>query len=301
VAKKFFTLIIAQPSQSKIRKISVPHSVVYSLGFATFVGTLTLAIFLVNFTRMAIKVSEFNRIRSEVQNLRIENQRYLFSTAELVGKISFLEVLTHKLGVAAGLEKGSARAATLEKDEGSYPITDSEPIIDDSQISTTLPLQRLRVSVSQLELRVRSLESYFNERYFKLAFTPNLWPTAGFLSGQFGQRESISELGEAPFHAGVDIASAYGNRVLASADGTITTADCLSGYGNIVVIDHGFGISTRYAHLSVLSVELGQRVKRGEIVGLVGKTGRATGPHLHYEVRVGGKPVNPLQYIPRSS
>jgi murein DD-endopeptidase MepM/ murein hydrolase activator NlpD len=301
MARKFLTLIIAQPSQSTIRKISVPHSIVYSLGFATFVGILTLAIFLVNFTRMAIKVSEFNRIRSEIQSLRIENQRYLFSTAELVQKISFLEVVTHKLGVAAGLEKSSPRAVSSESEEVSYPITDSEPMTDDSKIPRDEPLQRLHASVSQLELRVLSLESYFNDRYFKLTFTPSLWPAVGFLSDRFGQRESFSELGEAPFHAGVDIASACGNRVLASADGKVITADRLPGYGNIVVIDHGFGISTRYAHLSAFSVELGQRVKRAQIIGLVGATGRATGPHLHYEVRVGGKPVNPLRYIAKNS
>ena len=301
MTRKFVTLIIAQPSRSAVRKISVPHSVAYSLGFATFVGIFTLAIFLANFTRMAIKVSEFNRIRSEIQSLRIENQKYFFSTAELVQKISFLEVLTHKLSVAAGLEKGSIKAAFPEADEGSYPITDSEQMTDSSLMPGSAPLQRLRASVSQLGSRVLSLESYFNNRYFKLALTPSLWPAAGFLSDPFGQRESFTELGEAPFHAGVDIASAYGNHVLASADGTVITADRLSGYGNIVVIDHGFGISTRYAHLSAFSVELEQRVKRGQIIGLVGATGRATGSHLHYEVRVGGKPVNPLRYIPKNS
>jgi murein DD-endopeptidase MepM/ murein hydrolase activator NlpD len=301
MAKKCFTLIIAQPSQSKIRKISVPHSIVYSLGFATFVGIFTLVIFLVNFTRMAIKVGEFNHIRSEIQSLRIENQKYLFSTAELVQKISFLEVLTHKLVVVAGLEKGPHQAISPEKERDAYLITDLETMPAGSGESSAEPLQRLSASVSQLELRVLHLESYFNDRYFKLTLTPNIWPVFGFLSDRFGRRENFSELGESPFHAGIDIASGYGNRVLASADGTVITADQLTGYGNIVVIDHGFGISTRYAHLSAFNVQLGQRVKRGQIVGFVGATGRSTGPHLHYEVRVDGKPVNPLRYIPRNS
>ncbi len=299
MATKFITLIIAQPSQKRVRKISVPRFLAYSLGFATFVGIITLAMFLDNFTRTAIKVSEFNRIRAELQNLKIENQSYLFSTAELIQKVSFLEVLTHKLSVAAGVENGPV--LPISGEEQAYPITDSEIFPADPPIGSQRVLQRLGTSVSQLEVRVLRLESYFNDRYFKLTYTPNIWPVVGFLSDRFGRRQEFSEVGEAAFHAGVDISSLFGNPILAAADGTVVTADRLTSYGKIVVIDHGFGISTRYAHLSAFNVQRGQRVKRGQILGFVGATGRATGPHLHYEVRVDGKPVNPLRYVPQHS
>ena len=299
MAKKFYTFIVAQPDRCRIRKISVPDSILYSLAFATFVGVLTLVIFLVNFTRMAIKDTEFNQIRAEVRNLRAENQNYQFSTTQLFEKISILEVLTQKLSATAGLNKSPDKNILSEIGEWAYTMINLEKLPDDAEFSANESLQVLNANVSQLELRVRRLETYFNDKYFKLSYTPNIWPVVGPLSDRFGQRASFSEAREVAFHSGVDISASYGNPVLASADGTVVSAERFSSYGNIVVIDHGLGISTRYAHLSAFNVRVGQHLKRGQVIGYVGSTGRATGPHLHYEVRVHGNPVNPLRYVPK--
>jgi murein DD-endopeptidase MepM/ murein hydrolase activator NlpD len=299
MAKKFYTFIVAQPDHCKIRKISVPHSILYSLAFATFVGVITLVIFLVNFTRMAIKVTEFNRVRTELQNLKVENQNYQLSTAQLVEKISILEVLTQKLSDTADLVKSPGKNILSELGRAAYTMIDLEKAPDDPSFSTNESLQLLSDNINQLEVRVRRLETYFNHKYFRLTCTPSVWPVVGSVSDRFGQRESFSEAGEAAFHRGVDISASYGNPVWASADGTVVSAERFSNYGNIVVIDHGFGISTRYAHLSAFNVRFGQHLKRGQVIGYVGITGRATGPHLHYEVRVHGTPVNPLRYIPK--
>jgi murein DD-endopeptidase MepM/ murein hydrolase activator NlpD len=103
--------------------------------------------------------------------------------------------------------------------------------------------------------------------------------------------------GEGAFHTGVDVASDYGAPVHATADGVVTIAENHSGYGRLVVLDHGFGISTWYAHLSSFSAVPGTRVKRGEVIGYTGISGRSTGPHVHYEVRVNNAPVNPWRYM----
>jgi murein DD-endopeptidase MepM/ murein hydrolase activator NlpD len=300
MAKKFYTFIVAQPNR-KICKISVPHSILYALVFATFVGVLALVALLVNVTRMAINVTEFDRIRSELQDLKVENESYQLSTTQLVEKISILEFLTQKLSASAGLNKSPSKNILSEVGGEAYTMIDLEKAPGDTKFSANESLQLLSDNVSQIEVRVRRLETYFNDKYFKLTYTPSIWPVVGLLSGRFGQRESFPEVGGAAFHSGVDISASYGRPVSAPADGTVVSAEPFSNYGNMVVIDHGFGISTRYAHLSAFNVRRGQRLRRGQVIGYVGTTGRATGPHLHYEVRVHGTAVNPLRYIPKSS
>jgi murein DD-endopeptidase MepM/ murein hydrolase activator NlpD len=130
----------------------------------------------------------------------------------------------------------------------------------------------------------------------KASSVPALWPVEGSLTGSFGQREDPFN-GEGAFHRGVDISVPVGTRVIASADGVISEADFTGGYGRCVVIDHGNGITTRYGHLSAFTVHPGQPVHRGETIGYSGSSGRSTGPHLHYEVRIHDVPVNPYKYL----
>jgi murein DD-endopeptidase MepM/ murein hydrolase activator NlpD len=125
---------------------------------------------------------------------------------------------------------------------------------------------------------------------------PNLWPVEGSVTGGFGERIDPFN-GEGAFHSGIDIAAAYGQSVIAPADGVVVFADFLGGYGRAVVIDHGRGVSTRYGHLANFAVAAGQHIHRGDTVGYVGLSGRSTGPHLHYEVRINDVPVNPHKYL----
>jgi len=125
---------------------------------------------------------------------------------------------------------------------------------------------------------------------------PNLWPVQGQVTGSFGERIDPFN-GEGAFHSGVDIGSSYGAPIIAPADGTVTFTETLGGYGKAIMIDHGNGISTRYGHLSGYAVAAGQRVHRGDVIGYVGESGRSTGPHLHYEVRINDTPVNPYKYL----
>jgi murein DD-endopeptidase MepM/ murein hydrolase activator NlpD len=125
---------------------------------------------------------------------------------------------------------------------------------------------------------------------------PNLWPVEGRITGSFGERIDPFN-GEGAFHSGVDIASSYGQAVIAPADGVVAFADFQGGYGREIVLEHGHGISTRYGHLANFAVATGQYVHRGDTIGYVGLSGRSTGPHLHYEVRINETPVNPYKYL----
>lgn len=122
--------------------------------------------------------------------------------------------------------------------------------------------------------------------------TPSIWPTQGYVSSPYGLRFNGTE-----FHQGIDIAAETGTAIVATADGIVTAAGWNGGYGNMVDVDHGGGIVTRYGHAAAVAVTVGQQVRRGEVIAYVGSTGRSTGPHLHYEIRVSGAPVNPAGYL----
>jgi murein DD-endopeptidase MepM/ murein hydrolase activator NlpD len=132
--------------------------------------------------------------------------------------------------------------------------------------------------------------------WLRLAAAPNLWPVEGTVTGSFGERIDPFN-GEGAFHSGVDISTSYGRPVLAPADGVIIFSELFGGYGRMVMISHGNGISTRFGHLSGFAVAPGQHVQRGDVIGYVGLSGRSTGPHLHYEVRINNTPVNPYKYL----
>ena len=129
-----------------------------------------------------------------------------------------------------------------------------------------------------------------------LASTPSVWPVRGYLSAGFGNRlDPFTGLRD--FHPGIDISTPIGTKVQAPADGVVVFCGLKGGYGNAIMIDHGYGVVTRYGHLDAFNVKPGQRVRRGDVIAFVGNTGRSTAPHLHYEVWVNDQTQNPIQYI----
>ncbi len=147
--------------------------------------------------------------------------------------------------------------------------------------------------MAYLERSMRAYERVLRER----GYTPTVWPVTGKLEGGFGGRRNPFGGGSFEFHSGQDIDAAHGDPVVAGASGAVTFVGWQNGYGQLVVIDHGGGLTTRYGHLSHIDVLQGQKVERSQFIGRVGSTGRSTGPHLHYEVRINDEPVNPLQYL----
>jgi len=157
-------------------------------------------------------------------------------------------------------------------------------------------LDKLSAEAVRQEQSLQELQAYFQDQRSLLASTPSVWPVRGWVTSDFGPRAD-PYTGERVMHAGLDIAGPHGKEVLAPSDGTVVFAGLEGGYGNVLVIDHGYGIKTRYGHLSSLRVKAGEKVKRGQLIAGLGNTGRSTGPHLHYEVRVNGIAQNPRKFI----
>jgi murein DD-endopeptidase MepM/ murein hydrolase activator NlpD len=154
----------------------------------------------------------------------------------------------------------------------------------------------IRQDASKIVNTLKFVESVMEEQKTRLASIPSVWPTKGYLTSAFGDRIHPFT-GKESFHNGQDIATQYGNKVIAPANGIVLVAETQDYYGNLLVIDHGFGFTTRYGHLASFNVKEGERVRRFQVIGYVGNTGRSSAPHLHYEVRYLGKPLNPMNYI----
>ena len=154
----------------------------------------------------------------------------------------------------------------------------------------------LRSLLEGLESRLLTVRGFVERRNALAAATPALWPARGWLTSTMGARQDPVTGGE-DFHAGLDIAAEKGQPVYATAEGTVKERGYHNSYGNLIVLDHGFGLETRYGHLSQFDVNQGDKVKRGDVIGRVGSTGRATGSHLHYEVLANGKLLNPLRLL----
>jgi murein DD-endopeptidase MepM/ murein hydrolase activator NlpD len=157
-------------------------------------------------------------------------------------------------------------------------------------------LDKLSAEATRQEQSLQQLHDYFQDQRSLLASTPSIWPARGWVTSDFGQRLD-PYTADRVMHAGLDIAAPHGKDVISPAEGTVVFAGLEGGYGNVLVIDHGYGIKTRYGHLAKITVKAGDRIKRGQVIAVVGNTGRSTGPHLHYEVRVNGIPQNPRKFI----
>jgi murein DD-endopeptidase MepM/ murein hydrolase activator NlpD len=158
-------------------------------------------------------------------------------------------------------------------------------------------IAELEQTTSSLEVQLRQLKDVFDKNQVKLASTPSGWPVRGYITDGFGLRSNPFGGGGTENHPGLDISAPFGTAINATADGIVIFSGVHGGYGNVVVVDHGYGVTTRYAHMSRLDVKVGDPVTRGKQLGAVGSTGRSTAPHCHYEVRLQDRPVNPMSYI----
>ena len=177
---------------------------------------------------------------------------------------------------------------------GDNPFVRAKPSETPRAISDKL--DKLGAEATRQEQSLQELQAYFQDQRFLLGSVPSVWPTRGWVTSDFGVRLD-PYTSERVMHAGLDIAGPHGKEVIAPSDGIVVFAGVDGGYGNVLVIDHGYGIKTRYGHLSAVKVKAGEKVKRGQIIAALGNTGRSTGPHLHYEVRVNGIAQNPRKFI----
>lgn len=239
----------------------------------------------------------------KLQNQRQEAQIRVFSErlGNITQQMARLKAFNHRLRVLANLEESTEQAPLFGV--GGPDGAGGGPGVRLSNTVQERRLQAMRRDLEQLtaageaEYQVqKQLAKFLQDRRSILASTPSVWPTHGWVTSGFGYRISPFT-GKRQFHAGLDISTRRGTPIKAPADGVVTFAGREGGFGRVVVINHGHGLVTRYGHLSGFSVKVGQKVKRHQVIGQVGNTGRSTGPHLHYEVLLSGTPTNPRHYI----
>ncbi|HEX8686933.1 MAG TPA: M23 family metallopeptidase, partial [Pyrinomonadaceae bacterium] len=221
------------------------------------------------------------RVEEENSRLRQENEHQRQKLRRLENRVDAIEDKSRRLSEMSGVGGEG-------EEEGTSPHGAGGPGLDPSSFET------LEARAARLEMDLQVYEAALKER----ARVPSIWPVEGESTDSFGVRGNPFGGGGAEFHPGQDIAAARGTPVFAPADGRVVEAGWKNGYGQTVVIDHGNGLTTRYGHLSKIEVSAGQELRRGDELGQVGSTGRSTGPHLHYEVRVGELPVSPRHYLP---
>ena len=289
MANEFYTLIIVPHAKAKFRRLHVSVRLTKWLAGISTALILAVSGILVHYAWITAEVAELRRLRTENRALRVKTEEYEQSAGQLRAKIDTLQNMVTKLGVMAGLEK-SLPDTRVGGVGGAVGPESTAPALDRAA------LHEMDRNVSALTARSARLEAFYQDQSVLLASTPSIWPVRGYLAAGFGNRIDPFT-NQRDFHTGLDISTPVGTKVAAPADGVVVSCGQKGGYGNSIIIDHGFGIVTRYGHLSGFNVKPGQRVKRGDVIGFVGDTGRSTGPHLHYEVWVRDQAQNPIHYI----
>ena len=273
---RFYAFIIAHTSRSRARvqrirvekrSVSIFCIILLLLGVGLFYGLYGL-------TQQAAHL----RTEFENQRLRAENEHQRLELEKLNNRVEKVEDTSRKLAEKSGVVENVA----------TVPGTGGPALpLDEMGLAT------LTAKMGRLEEDMRAYEAILRQR----GYTPTVWPVDGTLEAGFGGRRNPFGGSGYEFHSGQDIEAPWGAAVVAGASGSVSFVGWQNGYGQLVILDHGGGLTTRYGHLSHIDVELGQIVSRAQLLGKVGSTGRSTGPHLHYEVRINDQPVNPLQYL----
>ena len=278
--QEYFVVVLAHSLRGRLRRVHIPHKAVYAILALALLGCFSVFGFVASYARMAWKVANYNALKREADALRTRYQNLQKKVNQTDQQLASLEMYAREVSVAYNIKQKLEGPADISA-EGKLVPTYAESVED---------YDFLR-SANSLSLRShRSV--LFQPEYSR----PSLWPVEGRLMSPFAQRTDPFS-GEGEFHKGVDISATTGTPVHVTGDGVVVRAEWETGYGRLIVVDHGGGVQTAYAHLSKFYVHTGQTVRRGDIVGAVGASGRVTAPHLHYEVRMGGAPVNPTRYL----
>ena len=279
----------AKSKLQKNGKIVVSRPLLTLLFSLSLLGLISFATWTVGFGSKTINFIEIDQLNSKLALSKNENRILRAYLTEISKKVSSLELLVQEVN-ALNKIKGKnlfANPTAIEQ----------LPTSQLHDISVPIKKQIFENSKEDLNKRINHLGEIYTDSYLKLAYTPSIWPADGILNDRFGNIQGRFEIGKSSFHQGIDISTRIGSPVMATANGVVFSAEYHPTYGKRVILNHQFGISTVYAHLSNYQVKTGVAVHRGQVIGFVGNTGRSTGPHLHYEVRIGNIAVNPMRYI----
>jgi murein DD-endopeptidase MepM/ murein hydrolase activator NlpD len=304
--KRYYILFVAREEDGRIRKIPLPLHYAYGFVAAALVGAFTIVCLAGSYTRMLLKTENFNQVRQERETLRKDYKQMAQIAHDRDVQVASLGALASEVTALYGLRQNRLAHQAAHPSAASAAAAPTPPSLaaadDVNQQQVNLSIDQFyALRTDALSGRVsRALEGGLTPTYTgdwaTLADAPSMWPIEGVVTSSFGEREDPFN-GEGAFHSGIDISAPYGTAVRATADGNVLDESMGSGYGRQVVIDHGHDVLSVYGHLSSSAVVPGQHVIRGQVIGYVGQSGRATGPHLHYEVRVHNVPVNPHKYL----
>jgi murein DD-endopeptidase MepM/ murein hydrolase activator NlpD len=319
--KRYYIMFVSRDENGTLNKVPIPLHYAYIFVAAAAIGMFTITGLAGSYSRMLIKTARFNQLRQDHNSLQkdyahLEKQAHekdveVASLGSLATEVSALYGLTaSKLATPVGRITGrSARA----KSSGvaavaTTPLADA-PTASDSDSTYyksldafyTLRTSAMSGTATRALSNIDGVRSPLSSTFDSLdasGTAPTMWPIMGPITSSFGQREDpVLGNGEGEFHTGIDISAPNGVPIRATADGVVKSAQMANGYGREVILDHGHGIETLYAHMSGFAVVAGQPVVRGQVIGYVGHSGRTTGSHLHYEVRIRNTPVNPHKYL----
>ena len=294
-------------TRSDIREISIPQYLVWFLGFA-FLACLPVLSW-VGYDYYQLKSIAYDNAslskslaakEAEIKSQRLQIQSFAKNIESLKDQVTVLSELEDRVRLIADIQKKGDQSGLIGI--GGIPLTDLDPDLPLEAKHNGL-MREMHSQVNQTILAAKnqktdftSLISQLEKKKNLLAATPSIRPVDGWITSKFGYRKSPFT-GLRSFHSGLDIANKTGTEIIATANGKVSYASRKMYFGNLVVIDHGYGKVTRYGHLKKILVKQGQQVKRGEVIALLGNTGQSTGPHVHYEVVINGLPIDPLKYI----
>lgn len=279
--KRKHTIFVVPHERARFQRFALSTRQAFLLALC-FLGVATFAVFSTwSFVSGRVSASELARLRAENLALREVNKGYESSLRDLGARLEEYRDRTESLAIVAGLEPADSEGGIGGEsgDGGDSNRADA-----------------LAEAAMALEARLDQVEVELDDRARRISTTPSVAPARGLLTSRYGYRTDPMT-GKRTLHRGIDIGTKPNRPVIASADGVVTSAGRDGALGTAITLSHGFGLVTRYGHLSSAAVAPGAHVSQGDVIGYVGRSGRATGYHLHYEVRLDGRPVDPLQYV----
>ena len=290
--KKFYAFLFFPGAHGRLHKIQLPFYIIHLVLALSVVGIMTVAALANSYARMLLKVSNYNSLRSEREALKTQYRTLESTVTSTNAKLDSLQSLAAEVALTYGF--GDARRPRFPEAVLAL-ATQTNATVDSSFRASLYAFALIRRASLEADGSATARGMFSNPQIDRTT-VPSLWPVRGQITAGFGQRMDPFS-GEGAFHSGVDISVPFGTKVEATADGIVLEARPESGYGNEILIDHGYGLTTKYGHLSRIFVVVGQELKRGQVIGAVGMTGKTTGPHLHYEVLIHDTPVNPTKYL----
>jgi septal ring factor EnvC (AmiA/AmiB activator) len=283
--QQFLVVELAHPSSGNVKRIQIRYRTLGLLAAAVVLVTLGAFGAFSSYMRMFLKVSHYNALRADLEGLKNRYKHLEQLNKQHNKQMASLESLAGEISASYGISQPGASDAMVAMDDDFGADKNVKESIDEFNFLKSANYSHI-------------YHHYANK--WQTNIEPTIWPISGSIRSPFGGRTDPFS-GEGAFHKGIDLAASTGTSVHVTADGTVEAAGYSGRYGKMIIIDHGNGVETCYAHLSEYLVVPGQEVRRNEIIALSGATGRVTGPHLHYEVRVAGTPVNPFKYMGKES